>query len=294
VPVSPPGELLAAFGVGDRELAPLRGGQGTAWGTAALVFKPLDMSIEALEWQERVLGGIKEDGFRVARPVRAADGRLAVAGWSVWQRASGAHRPSRWAEICAAGERFHRASAGVPVPGWHLRRGDPFARADRAAWEVGALEEFTCLPPVARLAGHLRPVPGPGQLLHGDLSGNVLFHPHLPPAIIDLSPYWRPPAFASAVVAVDALVWEGAGLGAISVLDGHPPPCPAPAAGGHFPDRHGPLVPSPALKRAAVVAIPYVGRRRAVLPGRVGGGRESGVCPAGNTAWPPSAVRLGR
>jgi uncharacterized protein (TIGR02569 family) len=182
------------------------------------------MSIETLEWQERVLGGIEEDGFRVARPVRAADGRLAVAGWSVWQRAGGEHLPGRWAEICAAAERFHRASAEVPVPGWHLRRSDLFARADRAAWQDGAAGEFTCLPPVARLAGHLRPVHGPDQLIHGDLSGNVLFHPHLPPAIIDLSPYWRPPAFASAVVAVDALVWEGAGRGVLSVLDGHPDP----------------------------------------------------------------------
>jgi uncharacterized protein (TIGR02569 family) len=224
VTVRPPGELLAAFAVDDRGLAPLPGGQGTAWGTAALVFKPLDMSIEALQWQEHVLGGIEEDGFRVARPVRAADSRLAVAGWSAWQRVGGEHLPGRWAEICAAGERFHRASAGVPVPDWHLRLSDPSARADRAAWQDGAVEEFTCLPPVVRLAGYLRPVHGPDQLIHGDLSGNVLFHPHLPPAIIDLSPYWRPPAFASAVVAVDALVWEGADHGVLSVLDGHPDP----------------------------------------------------------------------
>jgi uncharacterized protein (TIGR02569 family) len=224
VSVSPPAEVLAAFGADDPGLAPLQGGQGTAWGTAALVFKPLDMSIEELEWQERVLGGIEEDGFRVARPVRAADGRLAVADWSVWQRVGGEHLPRRWAEICAAGERFHRASAGVPVPGWYLRRSDASARADRAAWEDGAVEEFTSLPPVARLAGHLRPVHGPDQLIHGDLSGNVLFHPNLPPAIIDLSPYWRPPAFASAVVAVDALVWEAADRGVLSVLDGHADP----------------------------------------------------------------------
>jgi hypothetical protein len=50
----------------------------------------------------------------------------------------------------------------------------------------------------------------PAQLVHGDLAGNVLFHPELPPLVIDLSPYWRPPAFASAVVVVDALVWLGA------------------------------------------------------------------------------------
>ena len=30
------------------------------------------------------------------------------------------------------------------------------------------------------------------------------------PAIIDFSPYWRPTAYASAIVIADALVWEGA------------------------------------------------------------------------------------
>jgi len=44
----------------------------------------------------------------------------------------------------------------------------------------------------------------------GDLTGNVLFSDGLPPAVIDFSPYWRPIAFASAVVVADALVWEGA------------------------------------------------------------------------------------
>ena len=32
----------------------------------------------------------------------------------------------------------------------------------------------------------------------------------MPPAVIDLSPYWRPAAFATAIVVADALVWEGA------------------------------------------------------------------------------------
>jgi hypothetical protein len=38
----------------------------------------------------------------------------------------------------------------------------------------------------------------------------VLFDDQLPPAVIDFSPYWRPTAFASAIVVADALVWEGA------------------------------------------------------------------------------------
>jgi uncharacterized protein (TIGR02569 family) len=54
-----------------------------------------------------------------------------------------------------------------------------------------------------------RPVSSPSQLVHGDLLGNVLFAPGLPPAIIDWSPYWRPPAWAYAVAVVDALCWHG-------------------------------------------------------------------------------------
>jgi hypothetical protein len=48
-------------------LRPLPGSQGMAWGAGELVLKPLDMSLDALVWQEAVLSNIAEDGFR-ARP----------------------------------------------------------------------------------------------------------------------------------------------------------------------------------------------------------------------------------
>ena len=75
---------------------------------------------------------------------------------------------------------------------------------------------------IAALAAQLRPVQGRDQLIHGDLSGNVLFHHRLAPGIIDLSPYWRPPLFTTAVVAVDAMVWEGADESVLAILRGHP------------------------------------------------------------------------
>ena len=46
--------------------------------------------------------------------------------------------------------------------------------------------------------------------MHADLTGNVLFSPRLPPAVIDISPLWRPPAYAEGVVVADALCWHGA------------------------------------------------------------------------------------
>ena len=77
------------------------------------------------------------------------------------------------------------------------------------AGEIPAAE-FTQVNHLPWLAAALRPVSAPSQLIHGDLGGNVLFHDRLPPAILDFSAYWRPVAFASAIVVVDALVWEGA------------------------------------------------------------------------------------
>lgn len=62
---------------------------------------------------------------------------------------------------------------------------------------------------LAQLGQH--PSGSVSQLIHGDLSGNVLFAPGLPPAIIDFSPYWRPPGFAYAIAAVDGVLWHGEG-----------------------------------------------------------------------------------
>ena len=113
----------------------------------------------------------------------------------------------------AVGERFHRALAGVPRPSALLEaRTDGWARADRVAWGELEAGRFAALPEVARLLAACRPVGGVSQLVHGDLSGNVLFADGVAPAVIDFSPYWRPPAYASAIVLSDAVVWHGAPL----------------------------------------------------------------------------------
>jgi len=47
-------------------------------------------------------------------------------------------------------------------------------------------------------------------VVHGDLFGNVLFAASAPPAIVDITPYWRPTSWAAAVIVVDAISWGGA------------------------------------------------------------------------------------
>jgi uncharacterized protein (TIGR02569 family) len=211
--------VLAAFGAVEPP-TPLGGGQGTAWRSGEIVFKPLDMTEAELAWQAEVLDSLACDGFRIARPVRAADGSLAVAGWCGSTALEGRHEERRWQEIVAIAKRFHAALASVPRPDFLDRRFDRWSTSDRVAWGELPAAEYAHVKHVPRLVAAMRPITAASQLIHGDLTGNVLFSDGLPPAVIDFVPYWRPTAYASAIVVADALVWEGADEGLVeSVAD---------------------------------------------------------------------------
>ncbi len=101
--------------------------------------------------------------------------------------------------------------AAEPRPEFLHGRDDRWAVADRVAWgELDVAVGRASAPLLARLRDVAAPVHLASQLIHGDVCGNVLLAPGLDPAIIDVSPYWRPAAYADAVVAVDALLWWGA------------------------------------------------------------------------------------
>lgn len=83
-----------------------------------------------------------------------------------------------------------------------------FARADRIAWaEERADFHPRIVPVIEQLRSLVEPVDLPNQLVHGDMNENVLFAADLPPAVIDISPFWRPAAYAQAIIVVDALDW---------------------------------------------------------------------------------------
>jgi hypothetical protein len=117
---------------------------------------------------------------------------------------------STWQDILAAGRAFHLAVAHLARPDFLDTRQDWWAQADKAVWgerDIRFRPEFAAV--ARRLQGALEPLGRP-QLVHGDLTNNVLFAPGLAPAVIDISPYWRPPKYAEGVVVADALCWHGA------------------------------------------------------------------------------------
>lgn len=218
----PPGHVLAAFGVADARPVPLAGGQGTSWRAGSAVLKPADQSIAELDWLARVYSRLPPERVRIAHQRRAADGAVRVDGWSATDFVVGRHQSRRWAEVIAAGEPFHATLAGVARPAFLRTRSNPWTTGDRVAWGELPADQFSRVRHLPRLMAAMRPVLAASQLIHGDLGGNVLFDDTLPPAVIDFAPYWRPVAFASAIVVADALVWEGADasiLAAVSHID---------------------------------------------------------------------------
>ncbi len=216
---SPPhAALLAAFDL-DGEPESLPGGQGTSWLVDQVVLKPLDMPLAALQWQGDVLTRLdSRDDLRVSVPLQAADGQWTSDGWTAWRYQPGEHLPGRWHDIIGAGQRLHAALQDEPEPAFLSTRTDIWSIADRVAWGDLPAENYATTKHLSRLIDALEPVPGVAQLVHGDLTGNVLFHPNLPPLIFDLSPCWRPPSFASAVVIADALVFQGAAAAVVQPM----------------------------------------------------------------------------
>jgi uncharacterized protein (TIGR02569 family) len=178
------------------------------------------MDEDELAWQAEVLSSLPCRGFRLAPPHPAGGGRWVVEGWGASEWVAGEHRRGHWEEIISVANHFHAELNAVPRPAFIDRRTDPWSIGDRVAWGELPAEPFRQVPHLEALLSLRMPVEAPSQLIHGDLTGNVLFAPSEPPAVIDFAPYWRPVAFASAVVVADALCWEGADDSLLRAVEG--------------------------------------------------------------------------
>ncbi|CAM5266475.1 hypothetical protein STENM327S_07743 [Streptomyces tendae] len=146
-------------------------------------------------------------------------------GWTASEFLTGEPGPQgHWAGVLSAGRAFHKALRQVSRPDFLDRRTHPWAVADRVAWgehDTDVIEDLSA--PFSALLGLRRRVEQDAvQLIHGDLTGNVLFAAGEVPVVIDFSPYWRPPVFAEAIVVVDGLLWFDLPSGLLTAGSDHP------------------------------------------------------------------------
>jgi uncharacterized protein (TIGR02569 family) len=189
----------------------LEGGQGTTWRSGDVVLKPVDLPTHVLTWLDtEVRRHVTESELRLCLPIRSRCGELVVDGWTAFPAMVGKHPVGRWSEIADVARKFSAALEGIEAPDLTTHRADRWARADRFAWGEEELPTGGDSSLIRALLTVRRPIDATPHVVHGDLTGNVLVAPDLPPAVIDLTLYWRPVEYSVAIIAVDAVCFDGA------------------------------------------------------------------------------------
>ena len=197
-----------AFGSSEKPVL-LAGGQGTAYRVGSIVVKPAG-NIEEAFWVAELFHTMPTTPeVRFPKPVRSVSGNWIEHGFVAWIFMEGEEMGEHYLEKLQASRVFHKALKDISEPAFASLDDSIYAVADRKVWQDTDLnypEDF--LASIKSMLSLVEPVDLPKQLIHGDLCGNIVIHSKLPPAIIDFSPYWRPTAFAEAVMLVDALAWD--------------------------------------------------------------------------------------
>lgn len=220
----------------------MTGGRGFCYLVAGTVLKPSDGDVEA-QWIAELATNLlarSPSAYRLSipRPVRKHPGSFISEGWTASSFVSGTAiaksstgSTSPYDSIFRASRAFHTDVADLvrekpevitnAVPN-RWREADSVVWGEKTLDQVDNVDVETLLlfqPLLDRLSLAKKPLPegGPAapQLIHADLTGNVLLsdgqHSDDAPAIIDLTPFWRPAAYAEAIVVSDGLAWCGAG-----------------------------------------------------------------------------------
>ncbi|RDL40970.1 uncharacterized protein BP5553_00949 [Venustampulla echinocandica] len=202
--------VLEAFGLKDG-LKPLPGGQGESFHSGNAVLKPAHDPIEA-EWSAQVFSALASSShrdFHVPTPILASNSQFVFQGWAASEFVAGRAGPGgKWVELMGTSRFFHAALQGIPNPDFLSHRSHPWAVADQVAWgeaSVDVVPELQCV--YQELLKLRKNVKMTSQIVHGDLTGNMLFRDDgTPPTVIDFSPFWRPVEYAEAIVIVDGIL----------------------------------------------------------------------------------------
>lgn len=212
---------LKEFGIEDTP-RPLGGAEQHTFKAGNVVLKHRGNDTEEFViWNANLFNRISDNPhFRVPRPLRTKSGKYITSdGWYAWTLLEG--KPDDGNSIpqtIAAINSFHESIAQEVTPEFIIKNESPYRRADRAAF--GDPPDHV-LPELREMIDAMYTLRLPddrsaNQLIHGDLNPeNILLHPSLPPAILDLAPYVRPVSFAQAVYAY----WIGPWMGKAERLD---------------------------------------------------------------------------
>ncbi|KAF5580141.1 hypothetical protein FPANT_9415 [Fusarium pseudoanthophilum] len=224
---TPPPKVLNAFGA-EGSLIHVPGGRGLCYRTSqGILLRPSDDDEES-EYTASLCKSLPElhpSDYRVPRPIQASGSpaRYVCDGWTAWEYLEGKATPhGNFDILMRACRAFHADIMRLAIsrPSFLSTRQNRFTEADLVTWEEKKLEDVEninseVMATVQPICDQLLKLRQPfrkeanNQLIHGDLTGNVLFgtDTNSPPAIIDITLYWRPADYAEAIIVADGLIW---------------------------------------------------------------------------------------
>lgn len=222
--------ILAAFNI-TGEPQSLAGGRSLCFQVGEHVFKPADNDEES-QWVAAFISQIiqqqlhRNSPYILPRPIPRVDDPYSFVfeGWTAWSLLPGqARAPERVMDILRTCRAFHDDIVKMKIekPLFLSQPTNRFQEADLVAWDEKKLQDVANVSEevygwfhaeLERLQSLKEPLPTDisQQLIHGDLTGNVLFDdsPGSLPGIIDMTFYWRPKLWAEAIIIADALAWH--------------------------------------------------------------------------------------
>ena len=163
-------------------------------------------SQQLIQWIAGFSDHIVQEGFRIPRAIKTAQGQwITHDGWTAWTFLEGKHAIKEDIPACIQGIiALHKELKGIAKHPLMDDNRTPWGKADKWCWDEKPLSIQPELKDYVDTLYKLRKPVGSleDQLIHADLNPeNILIAQGLPPAFLDLSPFWRPPEFALAIFA---------------------------------------------------------------------------------------------
>lgn len=212
-------EILNSYNLcGD--IIPLTGGQNTAVRVGNAVLKPVD-DINQCEWLLHIVSNLNPQGYRLSKPVQSKYGTFVYRGWACTQYEIGKDVQGRIEDKLQVSRLFHRDLSTIDFQDFPYIE-NPWSKGHRIAWQIDELSRD--LPREAQEM--ISPILGMVslkeqynmQIVHGDLSGNILFDEAMSPLVIDFSPTIAPVEYAEAILVCDCIAWQGSKVSEIDLL----------------------------------------------------------------------------
>jgi hypothetical protein len=205
-------EIAKNFGC-DAEPVLLTGGHGTTYRCGDIILKPVTDNTEANEIADIVANSTPTDKIRIPRPLKSKSGEWISDNFVAWEYLIGEDMEGEYETKIAICDWFSNTVNSSVKPKFLDSADHAWAMADKVSWGEIKKEynsDFESL--MSPIYSKLEKVTLSPCLIHGDLNGNIIFDKSLPPAVIDMTLYWRPKDFAKAIMIIDGIVCDDAPL----------------------------------------------------------------------------------